>query len=368
MHAALPWRHFLLALAIVTVWGTNFVVIKVALGSLPPLLFAALRFTLALVPAMFFLARPRVPWHNLALYGLLIGVGQFGLLYVAMNGHISPGIASLVVQTQVFFTISLSMLLSGERVGAFQWFALLLASSGIAIILAHTDGTTTVLGLALVLGASFSWAGGNIAAKRGAPANMLAYVVWSSAFAIPPLFALSLVLEGWEAVQTGVLHSSWNTWAAIAWQAWGNTLFGYAAWGWLLARHPAATIAPMALLVPVFGIGASVLYLGEPLPAWKLIAAALVMGGLALNLLWPKLRCLELTHTMLTWIRRRFFKRKPLSDIEQAQQLILAIDRGGLPLNPAKVNAIARNLGLEVSRQAPVEHTIARIRACLLRG
>ena len=290
MHAALPLRHFLLALAVVTVWGTNFVVIKLALGSLPPLLFAALRFTLALVPAMFFLPRPAVKWHNLALYGVLIGVGQFGLLYIAMNGHISPGVASLVIQTQVFFTIGLSMLVAGERVRGFQWFALLLASSGIATILAHTDGTTTVLGLVLVLLGSFSWAGGNMAAKRGAPANMLAYVVWSSAFAIPPLFALSLVMEGWEAMKVGVLHSSLSTWAAIGWQAWGNTLFGYAAWGWLLARHPAATIAPMALLVPVFGIGASVFYLGEPLPAWKLIAAALVMAGLALNLLWPKIR------------------------------------------------------------------------------
>ena len=293
MHAALSLRHFFLALAVVAVWGTNFVVIKLALGAMPPLLFAALRFTLALVPAMFFLPRPAVPWRNLAAYGVLIGVGQFGLLYVAMNGHISPGIASLVVQTQVFFTIGLSMLMAGERVRGFQWLALLLASSGIATILAHTDGTTSVLGLALVLGASFAWAGGNIAAKRGAPANMLAYVVWSSAFAIPPLFALSLAMEGWQALQAGVLHSGGSTWAAIAWQAWGNTLFGYAAWGWLLARHPAATIAPMALLVPVFGIGASALYLGESLPAWKLIAAALVMGGLALNLLWPKLRAVR---------------------------------------------------------------------------
>ena len=290
MHAALPLRHFLLALAVVTVWGTNFVVIKLALAHLPPLLFAALRFTLALVPALFFLPRPNVKWTNLALYGVLIGVGQFGLLYVAMNGHISPGIASLVIQSQVFFTIGLSMLVAGERVRGFQWFALLLAASGIVTILANTDGTTTFLGLALVLMGSFSWAGGNIAAKRGAPANMLAYVVWSSAFAIPPLFALSFLLEGWEAMKSGVLDSELSTWAAIAWQAWGNTLFGYAAWGWLLARHPAAIITPMALLVPVFGIGASVLYLGEPLPAWKLIAAALVMTGLALNLLWPKLR------------------------------------------------------------------------------
>lgn len=75
----------------------------------------------------------------------------------------------------------------------------------------------------------------------------------------------------------------------MAWQAAGNTLFGYAAWGWLLVRHAAATVTPLALGVPVFGIGASALWLGEALPAWKLLAAALVLAGLALNLLWPRL-------------------------------------------------------------------------------
>jgi len=290
MPAALPLRHFLLALAVVAVWGTNFVVIKLALGHLPPLLFAALRFTLALFPALFFLPRPTVGWRNLALYGVLIGVGQFGLLYLAIHGHISPGIASLVVQTQVFFTIGLSMRMSGERVQLFQWAALALATAGIANIAMHTDGTTTVLGLFMILGAALSWAGGNIAAKVGKPANMLAYVVWSSAFSVPPLFALSYVFEGGDAIANGLRDASWMTWAAVAWQSWGNTLFGYAAWGWLLARHPAATITPMALLVPVFGMGASSWLLGESLPAWKLVAAALVMGGLAVNLLWPMLR------------------------------------------------------------------------------
>lgn len=290
MPAALPWRHFLLALAVVAVWGTNFVVIKVALGHLPPLLFAALRFTLALLPAIFFLSRPAVPWRNLALYGLLIGVGQFGLLYVAMQGHISPGLASLVIQIQVFFTIGLSMRLTGERPRPFQWFALLLASAGIGVIALHTDGSTTALGLALVLLAALSWAGGNIAAKQAGAANMLAYVVWSSAFAVPPLLALSWVFEGWDALAAGVRQADAATWAAVAWQAWGNSLFGYAAWGWLLARHPAATITPMALLVPLFGMGAAALWLGEPLPGWKLLAAALVLAGLALNLLWPRWR------------------------------------------------------------------------------
>ncbi len=290
MLSPLPLRHFLLALAVAGVWGTNFVIIKIALEHLPPLLFAALRFSFALVPAMFFLPRPAVATGNLALYGLLIGVGQFGLLYVAMKGHISPGIASLVIQVQVFFTIGLSMWISHERVRPFQWLALLLATMGIAIIVLNTDGTTTFIGLLLVLTAALSWAGGNVAAKQGRPTNILAYVVWSSAFAIPPLFSLSLFTEGWDAISTGITQADAATWAAVVWQAWGNTLFGFAAWGWLLARHPAATIMPMALLVPVFGMGASVLWLGESFPVWKLAAAALVLTGLAVNLLWPRMR------------------------------------------------------------------------------
>jgi O-acetylserine/cysteine efflux transporter len=290
MPQTLPLRHFLLALAVVFVWGTNFVVIKLALGHLPPLLFAAIRFTLAFMPAVFFLPRSTVKWQALAQYGCLLGIGQFGLLYFAMNGHISPGIASLVIQIQVFFTIGLSMRLTREKVHAFQWVALLLATSGIATIVMHTDGSTTLLGLALVLVAAFCWAGANMVAKRDQPSHMLSYVVWSSVFTVPPLFVLSLIFEGFDVGLAAVRQADAATWAAVAWQAWGNTLFGYAAWGWLLARHPIATITPMALLVPVFGMSASTLLLAEPLPAWKLIAAALVMAGLAVNLLWPRIR------------------------------------------------------------------------------
>ncbi len=290
MPSKLPWRHLLLALAVVAVWGTNFVVIKVALAHLPPLLFGALRFALALVPAVLLLPRPAVPWGNLAAYGVLVGVGQFGLLYLAMRSQISPGLASLVIQTQVFFTIGLAMHFARERVAPYQWLALALAVAGIVVIATHTDGSTTVPGLAMVLVAAFSWASGNIVGKRAGRVNMLAYVVWSSAFAVPPLLALSLVFEGWPAVREGVMSADAATWGAVLWQSYANTLFGYAAWSWLLSRHPAATITPMALLVPVFGMGASAWLLAEPLPGWKLVAAALVMAGLALNLGWPGIR------------------------------------------------------------------------------
>jgi len=290
MNKSLSLRHFLLALAVVAVWGSNFVVIKLALGQMPPLLFATLRFLMVVVPMVFFLPRPAVPWRNLAAYGLLIGVGQFGLLFVAMNGHISPGLASLVIQVQVFFTIGLAMVMAGETLQRVQWLALLLAASGLGVIVLHTDGSTTVLGLGLVLLAALSWAGGNLTSRAAGRINMVAYVVWSSLFAVPPLAALSLWVEGWPALQAGLQHADAVAWAAVAWQAWGNSIFGYAAWGWLLSRYSAATISPMALLVPLFGMGCSAWWLGESLPPWKLGAAALVMTGLALNLLWPMLR------------------------------------------------------------------------------
>jgi O-acetylserine/cysteine efflux transporter len=288
MNAALPLRHLLLALAVVAVWGSNFVVIKLGLAQLPPLLFATLRFVFAVLPAVLFLRRPAVPWRELAAYGVLIGAGQFGLLYLAMHGHISPGLASLVVQTQVFFTIGLSMWFSRERLGIFQWVALALALAGIGVIAAHTDADTSALGLGLVLLAALSWAGGNLVARRAGSVNMLAYVVWASLFSVPPLLLLSWLFEGPAAMLQGLQQASVATWAAVLWQSVGNTLFGYAAWAWLLARHPAATVSPMALLVPVFGMTASAFWLGESLPAWKLAAAALVLAGLAINVFWPR--------------------------------------------------------------------------------
>ena len=290
LHAApLPTRHVLLALAVVAVWGTNFVVIKYALGHLPPLLLATLRFALAFAPAAFFVARPAVAWRVLASYGLLIGAGQFGLMFIALRADITPGLASLVIQVQVFFTIGLAMAMAGERVRGFQVLALAVAATGLGAIALHTDASTTPLGLGLMLLAALSWAAGNLVAKRAGRVDMLGFMVWSSLFAVPPLALLSLWLEGPEHIVRSLGSAGAGVWAAVLWQSIGNTLFGYGAWAWLLARHPMATITPMALLVPVFGMGASTLLLAEPMPGWKLGAAALVLGGLAINLLWPRM-------------------------------------------------------------------------------
>jgi O-acetylserine/cysteine efflux transporter len=295
MPSHLSWRDALLALAIVFVWGTNFVVIRLGLDALPPLFFATLRFIFVFAPAALFLKRPNVAWGNLAIYGVCIGLFQFGLLFIAMKGHISPGLASLVVQMQVFFTIGLAQLRAsargpmwskGEKLKPHQLGAFALALAGMGVIAAHNGQGATILGVVLVLGAAMGWALGNQAGREAGATNMLAYVVWAAMFSVPPLLILSLLLEGPAAIAQGIGHATAITWAAVAWQSVGNTMFGYACWGWLLSRYPAATVAPMSLLVPVFGFGASAAILGEPLPLWKIGATLLIMGGLAINLLW----------------------------------------------------------------------------------
>ena len=288
MPTRLTLRHALLALAIVFVWGTNFAFIRIGLDKLPPLLFATLRYGFVVVPAVFFLKRPNVPWRSLALYGVLSGPCQFGILYMAMSGHISPGLASLVIQTQVFFTIGLSVLIAHEKVRLVQVAALALATAGIVVIAAHVDAATTPLGLAMVLIAGLSWAGGNMVIRSSGPVNVAAYVAWASLFSTVPLFFMSLLFEGPAAMMAGLHRADLVTWAVVFWQSYGNVMFGFALWGWLLARYPAATISPMALLVPVFGMGASAVLLAEPLPLWKLAAAGLVIAGLAVGMLWPQ--------------------------------------------------------------------------------
>jgi len=287
----LPPSHLLLALAIVAVWGTNFVVIKLSLASFPPFLFAALRYCFAFLPAAFFLPRPKVSWVNLCVYGLAVGVGQFGVLYYAIDGNISPGLASLVIQTQVFFTIGFAMLFAKEKLKLYQALAVAIAMVGLVIIAVHTDATTTFLGLALVVFSGFSWGVANTASRRAGSINMLSYVVWASVFAIPPLFAIALIFEGgWSGLSTSMMTAPMGAWLGVLWQSWGNTLFGYGAWAWLLSKHPAAVVAPAPLLVPIFGMGASAFFLNEPLPLWKILAAGLVIAGLMVNLFWPSLR------------------------------------------------------------------------------
>ncbi len=212
-----------------------------------------------------------------------------------MRNDISPGLASLLMQTQVFITVLLAAFIFKERVSQLSLMGLFIAAIGLLIIIFHADKTVTSFGLALTLLAAFSWASGNLAVKcasrdASAPIDMVAYMAWSSVFAMPPLFALALIFDGPTAVGQTVTTAHWSGCASVIGQAGANTLFGYAVWNRMLSRYPAAMVTPFALLIPVFGMASSALLLHESFATWKLMATALILGGLTLNTLVPLLQ------------------------------------------------------------------------------
>jgi O-acetylserine/cysteine efflux transporter len=280
----MPTSHQLLAIFVALIWGTNFVFIELGLTDLPPFLFASLRFTFAALPLVFFLPKPKVPWRYLMAYGFFIGFGQFGLLFWVMGSHISPGLASLVIQLQAVFTIVLAMLLFNEAVRLQQMLALLVSFAGIGLIAMQGNTDATLIGLGVILIAALSWAAGNIVAKQAGKVNIIAFLAWSSLFALPPLALMSYFYEGPELISRSIVSASWQAWAIVLWQTVGNTLIGYGLWNMLLQRYPAAMVTPWALLVPVFGMTASSLVLGEAMPWWKWLAGLLIISGLVLNL------------------------------------------------------------------------------------
>lgn len=284
-------QHQALALLVVFIWGTNFVFIRVGLDELPPFTFAALRFFIVAFPLLLFLPRPKIAWSFLVAYGVLIGFGQFGLLFWAMQEDISPGLASLIIQIQVFFTILLSAALMSETVKPKQMAALFLCLLGLAVIIVFTDGETTAIGIMVTLVAALSWALGNVVVKQAGDVNALGFIVWSALFSIPPLVLMAWFYEGPNVIVDSISHLSWQGWGVVLWQSVGNTLIGYGLWNMLLVRYQAALVAPWALLVPVFGMSASAVMLGELMPWWKLLAIGLIFAGLSLNMwrTWPKL-------------------------------------------------------------------------------
>lgn len=282
-------RDLALGLLVVGIWGYNFVPIRVALDAVPPFLLASLRFLLAAVPAVFFVKRPAVPWRTVVGYGFLIGVGQFGLLFLAIRLGMPAGLASLVMQPQVFFTIFLGRVWLGDRIRSQHLLGAALAAVGIGVIAAERDAAgATPLVLALTLAAAACWSVGNIVAKKAArehaDLDAFALVVWSSLVAPLPLAGLSFAFEGglepWRALPTMGLVP----WAALVFMSVAGTLFGFAAWNGLLHRYPSALVTPLAFLVPVAGIASTAVFLGERFTAMQAAGGIVVMGGLAVTL------------------------------------------------------------------------------------
>ncbi len=276
-------RDTLAAVSVAVVWGLTFIAIKVGVAETSPLMLSALRFLFAAFPAVLFIGPPKAPFWKVGLYGLLLGVGQFGLLFIAIHAGFPVGLTSLVIQAQAFFTVALAWLLLSEWPRRTQIVGGVVAFAGIAVI-----GSTRLAGASLgpfvlVVLASFFWGSANVLAKTAGKVDMLAFTVWSSLAPPLPLLALTLAIDG-TAPFTALAHPTLKLIVSVLVVAYAGTVFGFGLWARLLAHYSAATVAPFALLVPVVGMAAGAVVFGEPINPVELFGGVLVMAGLALNL------------------------------------------------------------------------------------
>lgn len=279
----MPPRHILAAVVVTVIWGANFVVIEAGLHDMPALTFVALRFVVVLVPAIFLVRRPAVPWRDILLVGAFMSLGQFGLLYTSLHLGMPPGLASLVLQIQVMLTVVIAALALRERPSRRQQLGVLVGLAGLVVVAAGRNADTPILAFLLCLAAALSWATGNVVARRVGTASGLSMTVWSALVVPVPLFALSLLLDGPHAIATGFQHADWVTVGSTLYTAYLASLVGYGTWNSLLARYPAASVAPFTLLVPVSGIAVAWAVRGEqPTPA-TIVGGLLLLAGVVVT-------------------------------------------------------------------------------------
>lgn len=275
-------HHIALALLVAAIWGINFTVIVIGLGSFPPLLLAALRFVVVALPALV-LPRPDLPWSRLVAIGATLFLGQFAFLFTGMAVGMPAGLASVTLQAQAFLTILLASVALRERPTPRQIAGTLVALVGLIVIAWTVGGPDfSTLGLGLCLAAALCWAVGNVLLRGAGKLDMLPLVAWISLIPPVPLFMLSLLLDGPEAIGQALLALNWSGVWAVLYISVLSTTLGFGIWGWLMKQYPAATVAPFSLLVPIFGAASAAIVLGERFGPARLTGMALIVAGLVI--------------------------------------------------------------------------------------
>ncbi len=298
----MPLRHWLAALLVVLLWGLNFVVIKFGVGEFPPLLLGALRFAMVAFPAILFIPRPVISLRLLLLFGLTLCFGQFAFLFSAIAMGMPAGLASLVLQSQAFFSVLIAALLLNEKVRIHSIIAMIIAAMGLAVI--ETGGATAqpvpLFAFFLTLCAAFSWGCGNIVIKKAGPAvNMFSLLTWGAVFPVFPFLLASLIFEGPEAIGQSFADLSWTGVGSVMYLAYAASFVGYYLWGRLLAQHPVSLVTPMSLLIPIVGLLSAELVLHEKLSTMQWFGSAVVVVGLGINIFGSRLyrARVKTTHT-----------------------------------------------------------------------
>jgi O-acetylserine/cysteine efflux transporter len=277
-------RDSFLAASVATLWGFNFVVIDWGMQGVPPLLFVAIRFVVVLLPAIFLVPRPDAAWRTIALVGAFMSLGQFGLLYVSMDAGMPPGLAALVLQAQVIFTIVIAAGWLRELPTRAQVAGTMVGSAGLGVVAVGRGGHVPLLALLVCVLAALSWGIGNVISRASGISGGLSLTVWSALVVPLPLFALSLLLDDPFVVGAALISFSWQAAVSTLYTAGPSSLVGYGIFNTLLSRYPSSSVVPWVLLAPVVAMTSAWLLLDQRPNGPELLGGLLLILGVPVTL------------------------------------------------------------------------------------
>lgn len=277
----MTFPYILLAIAVTGVWGFSFVVMRDLIEYLPPLLAASTRVVAASLPILVLVRPPRIAWYWMLSIGLTQGVIQQSLLFFGMHFGVPAGLASLLIQVQVLFTTAFAYLILREQPRWAQYVGIAVSGAGMLLIAFTLPGGGSLIGFTFIVVAAASWAVSNMVVKLAGTDDLLRLVAWAHAIGILPMFVIAVAVEGWPTVTSDLLGLTWYNIGEITMIGLVSNCFGFMAWSYLMRRHSASVVAPFSLLIPVFGMTAAALLLGEAFGPWRVVGAALVLVGLA---------------------------------------------------------------------------------------
>jgi len=277
-------RDSALAALVATIWGFNFVVIDWGMDGVPPLLFVAIRFVAVVFPAVLFVPKPDAPWRTILGVGASMSLGQFGFLYVAMAAGMPPGLAALVLQAQVIFTVLIAAGWLRELPTPAQVGGVLLGSVGLAVVAVGRGGHVPMLALVLCLAAALSWGVGNVLSRASGVRGGLSLTVWSALVVPAPLFALSLAVDGPGVVGAALTGFGWQSAVSTLYTAGLASLVGYGIFNTLLGRYPSSTVVPWVLLAPVVAMVSAWALLDQRPNAAESLGGVLLLIGVLVTL------------------------------------------------------------------------------------
>ncbi len=278
--------HLFLAVAVMLVWGCSFVVAKIAIAEIPPMLFMASRYAITALILLPFMWRERSRLGSVFGISVTLGFLHFAFGFTGLLG-VDASVAVMLMQTQVPFAALLAVLVFKERIGWRRGIGMAVAFIGVFLLAGEPRTASAPFSVALILIAAFLWGLSSIQVKRLGVMDTFALNGWIAAFAAPQMLAASLYFESDHGAT--LANAGAASLFGLAYLIFAVTIFGYGVWYHFLQRYPVNQALPLTLLTPVFGLLAGFLFLDESAGWERLLGAGIIIAGVAAIVLKPAL-------------------------------------------------------------------------------